>query len=81
MQICQTVIAFEPYPPNYNQLVDNLEEGGNSCKLFQMALSDSDGEMEFSASEDSVGHGSGGLNNSGISVNVARGDSIISRKI
>lgn len=54
------VIAFEPYPPNTRQLRDNLSRNGGNYRVVQKALSNEEGEIDFTPTEGvSVGHATG----------------------
>lgn len=79
-QVCKSVIAFEPYPPNYNQLLSNISKDLDNVDIYQLALSDSDGKAEFAVSDPRVGHATGGLKEGGVSVRTAKGDSIVERE-
>lgn len=78
-QICSKVVAFEPYPPNYDQLKRTLSDTPANIQTYKLALADSEGEVNFSATE-GTGQGTGSIGSGDISVNKVRGDAIISQK-
>jgi FkbM family methyltransferase len=55
-----TVVAFEPYPPNVRMLKRDISRNGvNNVDVYELALSDSEGTIEFSQPEQpDVGYGS-----------------------
>lgn len=54
------VVAFEPYPPNLEQLRENVDLNGNGTRVVDVALSDTSGVMEFESPESrDVGHATG----------------------
>ena len=75
-QICSEVVAFEPYPPNYDRLKKNLSTAPSNVETFQLALSDAEGEVRFSAS-DGVGQETGVMGSGERTINTARGDEVI----
>jgi len=77
-QICSNVIAFEPYPPNHNRLKNTLCNTPANIQTYELALSDSEGEINFSATE--VGQGTGSIGSGNETVNTIRGDEIVSRE-
>jgi FkbM family methyltransferase len=78
-QICSKVIAFEPYPPNYYQLNKTLSGLPADIQTYKLALADSEGEVDFSATG-GTGEGKGSIGSGEISVNKTRGDKIISQE-
>ena len=76
-EICSKVVAFEPYPPNYERLKENLSDTPAEVETFQLALSDTEGETRFSAT-DGVGQETGGIGRGDLTVDTARGDDVIS---
>jgi len=77
-QICSKVVAFEPYPPNYDQLKRTLSDTPADIQTYKLALADSGGEVGFSATG-GTGHGTGSIGSGDITVNKMRGDKIISK--
>ena len=75
-QVCSEVVAFEPYPPNHDRLRENLSTAPASVETFQLALSDAEGEVPFSAS-DGVGQETGVMGSGERTINTARGDEVI----
>ena len=75
-QVCSEVVAFEPYPPNYDRLVENLSTVPAKVETFQLALSDTEGEVQFSAT-DGVGQETGVIGNGELTIDTARGDDLI----
>lgn len=75
-QVCSEVVAFEPYPPNYGRLVDNLSTVPAKVETFRLALSDTEGEVQFSAT-DGVGQETGVIGSGELTVDTARGDELI----
>jgi FkbM family methyltransferase len=55
-----TVVAFEPYPPNATILKRDISRNGlNNVRVYELALSDSDGTIEFNQPEQpDIGYGS-----------------------
>lgn len=78
-QVCSDVIAFEPYPPNYTQLVDTLSDTPANIQAYNLALSDSEGEVKFSGTE-GKGQGTGSIGTGDITVNTNSGDNFISQE-
>ena len=76
-QICSKVISFEPYPPNYDRLQANLSDSPAEIELFRLALSDREGEVQFSAT-DGVGQETGKIGSGYVTVDTAKGDEFIS---
>ena len=78
-QICSTVVAFEPYPPNYIQLKKTLSDTPANIQTYKLALADSEGKVDFSATG-GTGQGTGSIGSGDITVNKIRGDTIISQE-
>jgi FkbM family methyltransferase len=78
-QICSNVIAFEPYPPNYIQLVETLSDNPAKVQTYNLALADSKSEVAFSATE-GLGQSTGSIGAGDITVNAERGDEVISQE-
>lgn len=78
---CQ-VMAFEPYPPNLDELKENITLNDiKKTSVFDVALSDRSGTISFSAPEEPTpGHGTGSITEqeNGESVRTVRGDELIS---
>lgn len=79
-----TVVSFEPYSPNIDELKENiaLNNISDSITIISSALSDKSDTVYFTAPDDSTpGYGTGSIstNQSEISVNTCRGDDLISR--
>lgn len=79
-QVCSSTFSFEPYPPNYKQLQKNLSYNPGESEIYQLALSDSNGEIQFSAPEDTVGYGTGKIGEGSKTVKTVRGDLLISKE-
>jgi FkbM family methyltransferase len=78
-QVCSNVVAFEPYPPNYDCLKETLSDTPADIQTYDLALSDSIGEVSFSATG-SAGQETGSLGSGNEKVDTIRGDEIISRE-
>lgn len=78
-----TVIAFEPYPPNAEVLHRDRDRNEmNNIQILEYALSDSEGEIDFSQpKEDDIGFGSSSIDamRSGdvITVPTTTGDTLV----
>jgi len=81
------VVAFEPYPPNLRLLKRDIDRNAlENIDVREVALSDSEGKVEFSQpDEEDAGYGSGSIesstDNSSTIVNVSArsGDELISQ--
>ncbi|QAU12260.1 FkbM family methyltransferase [Halorubrum sp. BOL3-1] len=78
------IVSFEPYPPNVNQLHKNLLYNADKSDftLFDIALSNSDGSVEFSSPDKRAGHQTGNISPSGPSIDVKStpGDKLIDER-
>lgn len=65
-------VSFEPYPPNVVQLERNLGYNADASKyrILDVALSDSSGEIEFTAPSEDPGHQTATINPDADSINV-----------
>jgi len=80
---CSKVFSFEPYPPNVSLLNKDIARNQvSNVKIYDIALSDSDGSVSFSQpAEDHAGYGSASINPSnsnGSKINARAGDDLIS---
>ncbi len=76
------VVAFEPYPPNLDQLRENVARNGDGTRVMAMALSDAEGTLTFEApAADEVGHAIGTISDSseleGYSVETRTADRLV----
>lgn len=79
------LVAFEPYPPNVEQLERNLSHNAAvaDIRIFELALSDSSGTMEFTAPDDKgPGLGTATVHPEGNSMTVESvpGDDLVERE-
>lgn len=60
---CSQVFAFEPYPPNISLLKNEIDRNdASNVDLWEIALSDSNGEMAFEQPEtEDIGYGSASI--------------------
>lgn len=81
---CSEVIAFEPYPPNTKVFRKDISRNGlPNVELYELALSDSNGNITFSQpSEEDIGYGSSSIINeeteNSVEVQTKTGDNLIS---
>jgi len=77
------VLSFEPVPSNANRLRENLELNGLSAEVMQLALSDTNGTVEISITDDIIGAGEHAIatdnSEQTIEVETLRGDSVSDR--
>jgi|AntRauTorcE11898_2_1112593.scaffolds.fasta_scaffold00669_3 FkbM family methyltransferase len=81
------VVAFEPYPPNVRLLKHDIERNNlGNISVREVALSDSEGKVEFNQPEiEDIGYGSGAIDSSGdnssarVEVPATKGDELISK--
>lgn len=71
------VYAFEPYRPNFDQLKRNVSYNDGDVEPFELALSDENGEIEFTAPTSMVGYGTGRIGEGEWTVETRRGDDLI----
>lgn len=82
---CSKVVAFEPYPPNTKLFRKDISRNGlSNVELYEIALSDSNGEITFSQPvEEDIGYGSSSIVNketeNSIEVPTMTGDNLISK--
>ena len=87
---CETVIAFEPYPPNISELEQNLQLNGEDSSVFELALADQSDTVELMLNDgdgsdypgaDSPGFGRASITeaNGDIEVPTVRGDDLIEK--
>ena len=81
------IVAFEPYPPNLRLLKRDIDRNAlESIDVREVALSDSEGRVEFSQpDEEDAGYGSGSIESSSdnsattVEVSARMGDELISQ--
>lgn len=84
-QVCSRgyTVAFEPYPPNVHQLERNLSYNvNNNCfDVLDVALSDSEGHIDFTSHGHGPGHQTGSISPAGDSIKVrtVSGDELIAK--
>lgn len=76
------IIAFEPYPPNVAQLRRNVSYNTGPVQIYQIALSDSWGTVDFNTPKSTqIGYGTSsiatGQTSTTVSVKTAPGDELI----
>ncbi|MXV60955.1 FkbM family methyltransferase [Natronorubrum sp. JWXQ-INN-674] len=75
------IVAFEPYPPNYRQLNRNLSYNApsSSYDVFDIALSNSQGSIEFSSPSNDTGNQTANISPTGDSIEVQEipGDQLV----
>jgi FkbM family methyltransferase len=76
-QLCSEVVAFEPYPPNFRQLKRNISYNKGSVRPYNIALSDKNETVGFTAPESAVGHGTGRIGGNKFKVKTRRGDDLV----
>jgi FkbM family methyltransferase len=66
------IVAFEPYPPNVSQLRQNLSYNANESDydVIDVALSDSQGALNFSSPSDDPGNQTANISPTGESIEV-----------
>lgn len=79
------VVSFEPFPPNVEQLEENLSynHGGGTITIQNIALSDSQGEIEFTSTKGSdniTAKSSIDPSGDSITVDSFQGDKLVSTK-
>ena len=81
---CGHIVTFEPYPPNVNQLQKNMlyNTTDSNFTLFDIALSNSEGTVEFSSPDKHPGHQTGNISPSGPSIDIQAipGDKLVSNE-
>ena len=77
-------VAFEPEPKNADRLRENLELNDLNAEVLQVALSDTNGTVDFALTGDEVGEGEHAIatddDERTLEVETARGDSIIEER-
>ncbi|WP_206664918.1 FkbM family methyltransferase [Halorubrum salsamenti] len=77
-------VAFEPEPENADRLQDNLELNSLDAKIIRVALSDTDGTVDFALTGEEAGEGQHAIatNSDGrtLKVETARGDTIVEKR-
>ncbi|UHH26568.1 FkbM family methyltransferase [Halobacterium noricense] len=80
----RNVIAFEPEPNNVKKLRKNLEINNVDAKILEVALSDTNGTIDFALTGDEAGEGEHAIatdsDSKSIEVQTARGNSIIEER-
>lgn len=75
------VVAFEPYPPNTSQLKQNLSYNANKSDydVLDVALSDSQGTIDFTAPNDDPGKQTGHIDptSDSIAIQAVPGDQLV----
>ena len=80
-QVCDEVVAFEPYPPNVTELEKNIDLNEGKVSLIEKALSNETKTERLSTpEEDEPGHGHASLtesDDSTIEIDSVRGDELV----
>lgn len=75
------VVAFEPYPPNIQQLKRNLSRNGDRYRVIEKALADDQASQSFTESGGEVGHPTGTISpdgdEPGPDIETIRGDELV----
>lgn len=75
------VVAFEPYPPNVDQLKQNLRYNADTSEyeVLDVALSNSSGTVEFTAPDDDIGNQTAHINPNDDSICISKipGDKLV----
>lgn len=79
----EAVVSFEPHPANTARLRENLTLNGLNIDVYEVALSDSSGELEFGIESNqpgALGHVKGERFREHVNVDMKRGEMVVSEE-